>query len=98
MQPDQDRADERAEELADEVDRDVCPRRLAGNGQPKRHGRIQVRTTDRRRHKRADKDCHGPGRRNDNPARVVALRLAEQDVGDHAIAQQDQQHCADGLA
>ena len=95
VQEDQRGADERADELGDEVQRDLVPRRLAGDRKAEGDGRVQVRTAVRGRHHDAREDGHRPREGDDDPARVVGLRLAEEDTRDHAVAEQDQDHRPD---
>src|SRR6266566_3472146 len=44
-----------------------------------------------------DRHAEPPARGDDDPPGVLAFRLIEHDVGDHAIAQDDQQHGAEQL-
>ena len=92
MEVDDDGADERADELGDQVHRDHVPRRNAPwTAKPDRDGGVEVGAADRPGDDDADEDREGPRRRDDDPAGVLGLRLGEQDAGDDAVAEEDQE-------
>ncbi len=97
-QPDEDGADERANHLGDDVEGHVAPAKAAADSQADGDGRVQVRAADNSRRIGADEDGQGPGRGDDDPATAVALGLTQDNVSNHAIAQQDQKHGADKFA
>ena len=96
-QPDQHRADERADHLGGDVARDLRPRKTADGGERDRDGGIEVRATDAPDGVDADGDGDAPAGGDHDPAAVLSLRALEHDVGDDAVAEQDENHGAERL-
>src|SRR5207249_1766655 len=73
------------------------PRELAEGGEADGHRGVQMRTTKAADGIHRDRHAEPPARGDDDPPGVLAFGLIEHDVGDHAIAQDDQQHGAEQL-
>src|SRR5919106_509475 len=101
VEPDEDRADERAKELAAEIERDGVPSDSAGirsaNGERQRHGRVDVGSADRSDGIDRDRDRETPSEGDHDPAGVLCLRSREEDAGDDAVAKDDEYRRADRL-
>jgi hypothetical protein len=109
----QDRADERADQLRAEVHEHVgdgrfdrggdraarpCHRveRHVGGEQADRHGGVEV-GAGLERHVDTGEHAEAPAEVDQQPAAVEALRLGQDDVGDHAGTQQDQRRGTEDL-
>src|SRR4051794_2130542 len=93
----EDGADERAEELADEVLRNVAPVDGADDPGSDRDGRVQVGVAELAHGEDRGHDGDAPPEGDDDPAAVLGLRLVQQNPGDDPVAQEDQDRSPDRL-
>jgi len=97
VQGDQEGAEHRADELTDEIGRDLVDGHAALGQEAKGDRRVQVGAGERRGHDDAAEDREGPRSGDDDPARVLRLGLGEQHARDDAVAEQDQDHGSEDL-
>ncbi|KAG0161911.1 hypothetical protein DFQ30_004927, partial [Apophysomyces sp. BC1015] len=90
-QPNEECAEHATEHLCSRIGWYLRPCELVGDGEPHRHGRIQVCTAVGCRAHHADEYGHRPTYRNHDQAAVVAFRAREDHVGDDTVAEQYQQ-------
>jgi hypothetical protein len=81
-----------AEELGGEEQGNLVPGEVPGHRQGDRHRRIDVGPAELFRDHHGREDAQPPAHRNHNPAATASFGALEADVGDHAIAQEDQDH------
>ena len=96
-QPDEHRAEERADHLRRDVAGHVGPGEAADRRQRDRHRRIEVRAADAADGVDGHRHRDAPAGGDDDPAAVLPLGSFEHDVGDDAVAEQDEHHRADGF-
>ena|SRR5438874_1065410 len=97
-QPDDDAAKESPADLRHDVHRDLGPVESSDRCQRDRHGRIQVRATDAVHTVDCDRNAERPARGDDYPAGVVTLRPLQHDVGDYAVAEDDEDRSSENLS
>src|SRR5262245_22349697 len=93
-QPHEDAADERAGRLREHVPGHLRPWELANRRGRNRDGGVQVRPAHRVDGIDRDRDAARPAGGDDNPPAVLPLRSREDDVGDDAVAEEDEQRGA----
>ena len=96
-QPDHDRAEDGADHLGGDVGPHLRPLELPDGGEPDRHRGVEMRARDPSDAVDRERDRESPAGGDDDPAALVPLGAAQDDVGDHAVAEDDQDHRADEL-
>src|SRR5206468_1610049 len=91
-------AEESTGNLRGDVAGDFGPRKGAERCQRDCDSRIQMRAADAVDAVDADCNSERPARRDDDPAGVVAFTALEEDVGDDAVAEDDEDRCAEQLS
>jgi len=88
-------SDDSAEHLRDNVTGDFVGREFAGGCHGNGHGRIQVRAAEGLRTKDANEYGKPPSRGDDDPTGVLAFGARQDDVGNNAVAEDDEDGRAD---
>ncbi len=89
--PDEEGSESRAQHLGRYITWDQVPAKLSRRRQGDGHRGIQMSAANGSGHQDAHEDGHGPAEGNDDPAAGISLGSSQDDVGDDAIAQEDQQ-------
>lgn len=97
-QPDQERADERPQELGDDVGRNPRPFELADDRERDGHRRVDVRTAEGGDGEDGDEHGHAPAPGDDDPSRILSLGAGEDDVGNHPVAEKNENGRTDDFA
>jgi hypothetical protein len=82
-------------ELRTDVSGHQCPLEFADGGETKRYGGIQMRAADCAHGIGTDHHGEAPSGGDDDPPAAIAFGLFEQDIRDHSIAEEDEQHRSD---
>src|SRR5205823_4475852 len=94
-QPHDRRSDDRADHLRGNVTRDFAEPDAPGGGHRDRHRGIQMSAAVLVDAEDSDKYRHAPAEGDDDPPTAVAFGARQHDVGDDAVAEDDQDRGAD---